>query len=513
LIDIRSAVLSKAVGGLGGFVCCRSGRFEEGLRRRAGQLEQCAESLTTATILMTLSFLQQPKRLASNLYRLRNISQFCHEELERQGIQVYGDKTLKHLPMLPVLGGRPSKASELSQTLRKHGVVASPVSAPAVELWESRVRVTLSASYTDADVNRLVSAIVAATRHIGLGQRTNIPRRTYSFQNPMTQKEVDGVEQERREANEHLNQLLDEQIRRFVLQQQNQSSVAKCNPFSAEELEAGHAARILHGVGSGSARWILGTFPPHLSVEAAVSKIYRQEAAITYPDSGLGIMSTVAGLCRPILGYKKHYFLLPATPPRAVEEGLTIASKSSGTICIRYVDAKSLVPLVNALISKIAYVTLYIEADDVLDLAREMASTRVVRESFTLLVNDSTGLCLSGSKALNIPQVSSELLPSARVLLSGSFFDLSKLPGGYLVGDATLIEELRYTSRCYMFTTSPMPWVMAMIKQKLASQLQLCVDGERVCRRHCPSSLGTRVGVGIVMAICALLLCVLLNSN
>jgi serine palmitoyltransferase len=56
---------------------------------------------------------------------------------------------------------------------------------------------------------------------------------------------------------------------------------------------------------------------------------------------------------------------------------------------------------------------------------------------------------------------------NTHVLLYGSLTRTLGLPGGYLAGPECLIRELRYTSRGYMFTTSPPPFVMDMIRVAL----------------------------------------------
>jgi 7-keto-8-aminopelargonate synthetase-like enzyme len=57
-----------------------------------------------------------------------------------------------------------------------------------------------------------------------------------------------------------------------------------------------------------------------------------------------------------------------------------------------------------------------------------------------------------------------------RVLLSGSYRSLGGPSGGYLTGDRGIVEELRYSSRCYMFSTSPLPVHMAMISATLQTR-------------------------------------------
>ena len=49
----------------------------------------------------------------------------------------------------------PSALARLSFALRQAGLLASPVTTPAVPFWASRVRVNLSADYSQADIERL----------------------------------------------------------------------------------------------------------------------------------------------------------------------------------------------------------------------------------------------------------------------------------------------------------------------------------------------------------------------
>ncbi|KAJ5123988.1 PLP-dependent transferase [Penicillium bovifimosum] len=476
VIDVRSAVLSKAVGGLGGFVCAAA-PFQEGLRQRAEELAERGESLTTSTMLQTLSMLRQPRRLVSQLHRLLDLSRFCHEELARQGVHVYGDV---YVPMLPVYGGRPSKAAELSHVLRQQGLVASPVSAPAVEIWESRVRVTLSASYSDEDVNALIDAIITASQRIGLSRPTNIPRQMYRCApNPVDMRKL---QREAQEAHAYLSRILQQQIEQPVATQRS--------GISAAEIAAGHAARQMYGLGSGSARWILGTFPPHLEVEELTAQLTRQPAALTYPDSDLGLMSTIAGLCRPVIACRRHYFLVPANLPSTAEEGFRVATKNSGTVCLKYADRDALVPLFEALSSRSAtYLTLYLDPVvdggymDLMALATQLAGKRRMTHGMTVLLNDTNGLGRLGPSQLGIASavdlVRFSQILSARILVSESFYRAFSLPGGYLAGDPTIIEELRYTSRCYMFTTSPQPFVMAMVRDALHGRLSAAPVEER----------------------------------
>lgn len=218
-------------------------------------------------------------------------------------------------------------------------------------------------------------------------------------------------------------------------------------------------------------------------MEELIEKIINQSSALTYPDSQVSHMSTVAALCRPILGAKKRYFLLPADAPSSAEEGLRVASMKSKTVSIRYADLESMVPLFVALaVHRDAYISLYIQLlhnGKYIDLTQ--IATRLHEQlpptyrGCTILLDDSQGLGYCGLKSLGIGRTvdlgNIRDLLSASILVSGSFFALG-LPGGWLAGSAELIEEFRFTSRGYMFSTSPMPFVMTMVKQSLLSLLR-----------------------------------------
>ncbi|KAJ6020193.1 serine palmitoyltransferase 2 [Penicillium canescens] len=276
-----------------------------------------------------------------------------------------------------------------------------------------------------------------------------------------------------------------------VLQQQIEKPVAtQCSGISAAEIAAGHAARQVYGLGSGSSRWILGTFPQHLEVEELTAQLTRQPAALTYPDSDLGLMSTIAGLCRPVMACRRHYFLVPANLPSNAEEGFRVASKNSETVCLKYADRDALVPLFEALSGRSAtYLTLYLDpvADggymDLMALATQLAAKKGANQGMTVLLNDTNGLGRLGPSQLGIASAVNLILfsqiLSARILVCGSFYRAFSLPGGYLAGDPTIIEELRYTSRCYMFSTSPQPFVMAMVKEALHGRLSAAPVEER----------------------------------
>jgi serine palmitoyltransferase len=469
LIDIRSGTFSKAVGAIGGFVCT-SRRFDAALRYQNDKLAERCESLPTAAILQALWALSRPHHLAKNIARLRSISEFCHEELDLQGVYVYGDG---ETPMLPVYAGAPTRASELSYLLRKLGLVCPPISRPAVGLWESRVRIGLSSDFTDEDVNTLVSAVVQACQEIGISKPSNNPRRL--FKTNMPRDSI--LEEEATRALQEMTCLLGSQIAKAA----GNHMAKERHPHKV--LQAGYEALVKHGLGAGSSRFILGTFLPHLDAESLTAEIFGQPAAITYADSGLGLMSTVAALCRPIIGYSQHSFLVPVNAPSAVEDGLRMASRKCGTAVVRYTGPEMLVKLLEAADGDTqVYNTVYVSMQkgggactDLCGLAARLAKAqRKNGNKVTLLIDNDNGLHqtdVAANKSLEVALNVGERLKglATRILISGSYGSLLGLCGGYLTGDKAIVEELRYSSCCYMFSTSPLPIHMAMVTEALTT--------------------------------------------
>ncbi|KAI0579532.1 Aminotransferase class I and II [Pyrenophora tritici-repentis] len=451
LIDIRSGTFSKAVGAIGGFVCT-SRRFDAVLRCQNDKLAERCESLPTAAILQALWALKRPLHLANNIARLRGISEFCHEELDLQGVYVYGDG---ETPMLPVHTGAPTRASELSYLLRKLGLVCPPISKPAVGIWESRVRIGLSPDFTDEDVNTL------NTRRL--------------FKSITSRDSI--LEEETARALQEMTCLLDSQIAKAA-----GSHMAK-ERHPQNIVQAGYAALKKHGLGAGSSRFILGTFLPHLDAESLTAVILGQPAAITYADSGLGLMSTVAALCRPIISYSQHNFLVPVDAPSAVKDGLRVASRSCGTTVITYTGLEMLVMLLRAADGDArVYNTVYVSirpgggvGTDLCGLTARLATAqRKNKNNVTLLIDNDDGRQptnvpskISLGPAVNVSKPLEEL--SIRILISGSYRSALGLCGGYIAGDKAIVEELRYSSCCYMFSTSPLPMHMAMVTEALAT--------------------------------------------
>jgi serine palmitoyltransferase len=380
-------------------------------------------------------------------------------------------------PILPIHAGRPTMAAKLSYALRRLGILATPVAVPAVKFWEIRVRVTLSADFSDDQVNKLVDCTIEASRSCGIVKNVKARRQIYSYTgNEFTAE--DEQFQEDAECFKTINGLIECDI-----------STQPCSSSSKRTFErncgapvrrVGHTSRASYGLGSSGSRWVTGTFAPHLKVERTLADYTQQEAAMTFANAEIGLSSTIAALCRPLLSYKHHYMLVPSKGHETIEEGLRIASRKEKPEIVTYDDFEEMFTIMSRSTGRKTYFTVYIDTITEGKLIDpKMIVSRLQRHKgqsgMTLLLDDSKGLGQHGPDRLGITGCmdlrSTAQTLDAQILVYGSFYQAFGLSGGFLAGSDVLIQELRFTSRGYMFSTSPQPYVMQMVKKALEMRM------------------------------------------
>ncbi|KAI6345442.1 hypothetical protein MCOR25_011029 [Pyricularia grisea] len=472
-VDLRTWTLSKAVGGIGG---CIAGKAEFA----SCFIDAPSQPVSAATLVQALWLIRQPGLVRRNLARLSATAHYCRRELTRRGVFVYGGAN-DATPVMPVWTGRSSTAARFSYELRRRGVLASPVTTPAVPFWESRVRVNLSADFDANDADRLVCAIVDAarvTKVISPAARRKTTTMTPAiFPLARDRKENMNIEDddddEQRAASASIETLIHHQAQ---LQPQT-----RAEPLTT----AGHAARERYGVASGGSRWISGTFPPHVSVEGLIAAAAGAEAAMSFQDVSVLLASTVAALARPLLGAKRHVMLFPAKPDSCrVEDGLLLippgAMSRDRLRVVRYAGVGDLArcAVEAGAAKKNTCVTVYLELTDSTPVEVVRATVdRVIqqvgdRTPVTVLLRDAR-TAKSRPEIVHLGQVVPRRGRVHALLFGTCVADDVEI--GYLAGPENLVRELRYTSRGYMYTTSMPPFVVDMMVVALESRLGNCV--------------------------------------
>ncbi len=149
---------SKALGSYGAYVCCSKTVREYLVNRAPGfifstALPPAALGATDAALDLIGSMDAERAHLLALADRLRNA-------LVTAGLDTAGSTT----QIVPVLAGEESRALEAMRALESEGILAVAVRPPTVPPGGSRLRLSLTARHTAADVDRLAEAVIRALK-------------------------------------------------------------------------------------------------------------------------------------------------------------------------------------------------------------------------------------------------------------------------------------------------------------------------------------------------------------
>jgi 8-amino-7-oxononanoate synthase len=159
--DVLIGTLGKAVGTEGAFVA-GSEALRAWLWNRARSFV-FSTAPSPASCALTLHHVKEAvgadgarERLHANTRRLR-------DQLEAAGLSLVRNS---FGPIVSVVVGSNEAAMELAAALRGAGMLVQPIRPPTVPAGFARVRITVSASFEAADVDRLADAVVSSWRTI-----------------------------------------------------------------------------------------------------------------------------------------------------------------------------------------------------------------------------------------------------------------------------------------------------------------------------------------------------------
>lgn len=114
-----------------------------------------------AATLASLKLIQRENWRRDKLNSL--IAQF-RQGCEQLGLELMDSPT----PIQPIMIGEADKAMAISAALEQQGIFISAIRPPTVPAGSARLRVTLSASHTEQQVDRLLTALDSATSSLGI---------------------------------------------------------------------------------------------------------------------------------------------------------------------------------------------------------------------------------------------------------------------------------------------------------------------------------------------------------
>ncbi len=150
--DLALTTFSKALGSYGGAVCC-SARMKEYL------IQSCAPfifstALPPAALGATEAALDLLMKEETDVLRERLLRMSAHvrDELKTMGYNTGASRSM----VIPVIIGDADETLRFSASLSENGIYALAVRPPTVPAGTSRIRLSLNASHTDMDLEKLL---------------------------------------------------------------------------------------------------------------------------------------------------------------------------------------------------------------------------------------------------------------------------------------------------------------------------------------------------------------------
>lgn len=148
---IQMGTLSKAIGGLGGYIAGSRPLIELLINRARGFI--FTTGLPPATLAAADAALNVMRSLPELRKRLLKHAETLKTSLTDLGYSLLPSQT----QILPVILGEPQRAMDVAKALLVEGVFAPAIRPPAVPAGSSRLRVTVMATHTDTELEKAIS--------------------------------------------------------------------------------------------------------------------------------------------------------------------------------------------------------------------------------------------------------------------------------------------------------------------------------------------------------------------
>ena len=154
--DVEIGTLSKALGSLGGFVTCDAAVTDYLVNRARPFI--FTTGLPPASLAAAATALEVSQDEPWRRERVTALAARLRAELSAAGFAVPAGDT----PIIPVLVGDEERAVRLSERLLDAGVFVPAIRTPSVPRGSARLRLTVSAAHSDAEVDLAIAALVDA---------------------------------------------------------------------------------------------------------------------------------------------------------------------------------------------------------------------------------------------------------------------------------------------------------------------------------------------------------------
>jgi len=160
-VDIEIGSLSKAFSVMGGFIAAKQPLIDHYLMNARQRLMSIALTIPdTAALIEAVKMLSESERLTQKLWG--NVD-YLRKGFTELGFDIGHSET----PIIPVMLGDEEVAKAFSARLFEEGVFASPIVFPMVPRGTARVRVIVSASFSQADCDAGLAAFGRVKAELG----------------------------------------------------------------------------------------------------------------------------------------------------------------------------------------------------------------------------------------------------------------------------------------------------------------------------------------------------------
>jgi len=158
-IEIQLGTLGKAFGSAGGYICGLRSLIEYLINRaRPFVFSTAPVPAAAAAATAGVRFVQSAEGETRCHQLWANVEAFTGDgELEKNSAT--SNRRYKHSQIVPIIIGEESRALQIAADLSEQGIFIPAIRFPTVAREQARLRVTLTASHTAADVARLQSAL------------------------------------------------------------------------------------------------------------------------------------------------------------------------------------------------------------------------------------------------------------------------------------------------------------------------------------------------------------------
>jgi len=163
-VQVQMGTLSKALASEGGYIAGSRQLISYLVNKARSYIFSTAQApATIAAACAAISVLSGNPEL---VHKLQANAAWMRHELTQAGLTVEGGGT----PILPVMVGEAAVAIRMSRELREAGFIVSAIRPPTVPPGTSRLRLTVSAAHTQAELVEAAEKIIAAGYRLGLVQ-------------------------------------------------------------------------------------------------------------------------------------------------------------------------------------------------------------------------------------------------------------------------------------------------------------------------------------------------------